>query len=254
MVYRILNNTLTFSSIVLMFCAMQILVSCSSTKDAQKYSKDKQSNKSDKNEFLPLFDGVSTKGWHTYGKSTVGKAWRVSDGALHLSVEGQPKSERGDLVTNKEYENFHLKLKWKISKKGNSGIIFNIKEDTTLYPATYNSGMEMQVLDNDLHGDGKIKKHRTGDLYDLISSSSEPVKPVGMWNQVEIISNRGQLDFYLNDVHILSTTLFDDSWKELISKSKFRKMPGFGTYKKGRIGLQDHDDEVWYKDILIKEL
>ncbi len=205
-------------------------------------------------EWVSLFDGKTTKGWHTYGKSEAGAAWEVSDGTLHLNIDGKTQDDRGDLVTDKEYENYHLKLEWKISEGGNSGVIFNIHEDKEKYANTYNSGPEMQVLDSDNHPDGKIFKHRAGDLYDLIPSSSEPAKPVGEWNLSEIISNNGKLQFFLNGVNIVTTTMYNDEWKALIAGSKFAEWPGFGTYKKGKIALQDHNDKVWFRNIQIKEL
>jgi hypothetical protein len=112
----------------------------------------------------------------------------------------------------------------------------------------------MQVLDNAGHDDGKIIKHHAGDLYDLISCSQETVKPVGEWNQVEIISNNGKLDFILNGTNVVSTTMWDDNWKKLVAGSKFKDMPDFGTYKKGRIALQDHGNMVSYRNIMIKKL
>lgn len=205
-------------------------------------------------EWVSLFDGKTTKGWHTYGKTKAGAAWEVSDGTLHLNIDGKTQDDRGDLVTDKEYENYHLKLEWKISEGGNSGVIFNIHEDKEKYGNTYNSGPEMQVLDSDNHADGKIFKHRAGDLYDLIPSSSEPAKPVGEWNLAEIISNNGKLQFFLNGVNIVTTTMYNDEWKALIAGSKFAEWPGFGTYKKGKIALQDHNDKVWFRNIQIKEL
>ncbi|WP_118194081.1 3-keto-disaccharide hydrolase [Albibacterium indicum] len=228
---------------ILSIVSMIALVSCSS---ANKISGD--------DGWVDLFDGETTNGWHTYGKEEAGAAWEVVDGSLYLNVEGKSKEDRGDLVTDKEYENYHLKLEWKISEGGNSGIIFNVHEDKDKYGATYSTGPEMQVLDNDKHADGKIHKHRTGDLYDLIASSSEPMKPVGEWNQAEIISNQGELEFILNGVSVVKTTMWDDSWKELIAGSKFADWPGFGTYRKGKIALQDHNDPVWYRNIKIKEL
>jgi hypothetical protein len=110
------------------------------------------------------------------------------------------------------------------------------------------------VLDNNGHPDGKIKKHRAGDLYDLISSSSEPVKPVGEWNQAEIKIDHAKLDLFLNGVNVVSTTLWDDNWNKLVAGSKFKSMPGFAKFHSGKIGLQDHGNEVWYRNVMIKKL
>jgi len=203
--------------------------------------------------FKPLFDGKTTTGWHTYNKTTVGSAWQVQDGALHLDLATKGNDGGGDLVTDKEYGDFHLKYDWKIAPKGNSGLIFYVHEAPN-FGATYSTGLEMQVLDNDGHPDGKITKHRAGDLYDLIKSSSEPVKPVGQWNSAEIISKKGNLTLILNGVTVVKTTLWDDNWKTLIAGSKFATWKDWGTFKTGKIALQDHGDEVWYKNISIKEL
>jgi hypothetical protein len=170
-----------------------------------------------------------------------------------MSPAKKGKDGGGDLVTDKEYSNFHLKLEWKVAPKANSGIIFFVHEDKK-YGQTYLTGPEMQVLDNDGHPDGKITKHRAGDLYDMVKSTSEPVKPVGEWNKAEIISNKGKLTFILNGVKVVNTTVGDDNWKALIAGSKFANWEGFGTYTTGKIALQDHGDEVWYKNISIKEL
>ncbi|MHC2991378.1 glycosyl hydrolase [Pontibacter sp. HJ8] len=207
--------------------------------------------------FEPLFDGKTTQGWHTYGKSSIGKAWKVEDGTLRLDASNKKDwqtNEGGDILTEQAFDNFHLKLDWKIAKDGNSGIIFYAQEDTTKYDHAWQTGPEMQVLDNAGHPDAKINKHRAGDLYDLIASSPETVKPAGEWNQVEIISNNGQLEFYQNGEKVVSTTLWDDNWKKLIAGSKFKDMPGFGTFKSGKIALQDHGDNVWFRNIRIKRL
>ena len=209
-------------------------------------------------EWTSLFDGKTLSGWHTYGRTTVGSAWQVDSGAIHLTAPKKMKefqnSEGGDIVTNDSYENFDLKLEWKISPKGNSGIIFLVNEDTSKYKYTWNTGPEMQVLDNNGHPDGKIKKHRAGDLYDLISSSTEPVKPVGEWNQAEIKVDNGKLDLSLNGTNVVSTTLWDDNWNKLVAGSKFKDMPGFAKSHSGKIALQDHGNEVWYRNIQIKKL
>ncbi len=203
-----------------------------------------------------LFDGATKNGWHVYNNKSDGSAWQVVDGTLHLD----PKTKKdyqtvggGDIVTADEYENFDLKLEWKLDSAGNSGIMFYVREDPK-YERTYHTGPEMQVLDNAAHSDAKIIKHRAADLYDLVSSSPEVVRPAGEWNQVEIICNKGNLEFHLNGVKVLSTTLWDDNWKKMIAGSKFKAWPDFGTFKKGRIALQDHGDPVWYRNIKIRKL
>lgn len=203
-----------------------------------------------------LFDGTGKNGWHVYNNNSDGSAWKVADGALYLDTT-QKKDGKivggGDLVTNDEFTNFHLKLEWKISPAGNSGIIFYIKEDPK-YKHTYYTGPEMQVLDNAGHYDSKNVKHKAGDLYDLITGTPETVKPAGEWNQVDIISNNGNLEFHLNGTKIVQTTMWDDNWKKMIAESKFKQWPDFGTFKTGRIGLQDHDNTVWYRNVMIKKL
>lgn len=203
-----------------------------------------------------LFDGKTTTGWHSFNKKTIGSAWKVANGTMYLDTsqkeEWQVKGG-GDIVTSSEYDNFHLKLEWKIADGGNSGIIFFVKESPK-YKQTWLTGPEMQILDNEGHSDGKIIKHRAGDLYDLISCNKESVKPVGDWNKVEIICNKSKLNFFLNGVNVVSTTLWDEDWKKLVAGSKFKEMPDFSTYSKGRIGLQDHGNMVWFRNIKIKKL
>jgi hypothetical protein len=213
------------------------------------------------NRWITLFDGKTTNGWHSYGRTTVGKSWKVEDGTLRLDAaekKGYQTEEGGDIVTNDEYDNFDLKLEWKISEKGNSGVVFYVHEDPK-FSETWNTGLEMQVLDNGTptrlgHDDSRLYTHRAGDLYDLVAAKDGVAKPDGEWNQVEIISNKGKLDFYMNGQHTLTTTLWNDTWRQMVAISKFNSMPGFGTYKKGKIALQDHGNDVWYRNIRIKKL
>lgn len=198
-----------------------------------------------------LFDGKTTKGWHVYRNRTNGAAWQVTpEGELWLD----PKAEGGgDLLSDGEFENFELRLEWKLEQGGNSGVIFNSVESEK-YQWAWNTGPEMQILDNDGHPDGKNPKHRAGDLYDLISTKKESVKAPMEWNTVKIISNKGHLELWLNDVLQVETTMYTPEWEGLIKGSKFVKHPDFGTARKGHLMLQDHGHRVWFRSIKIKEL
>jgi hypothetical protein len=235
----------------LIAAAAAVLLSCSSQNKSTMQSSN--SNAAAADGWVPLFDGKSTAGWHTYGKTGVGSAWKAENGVLHFDAAAKKAGATGgDIVTDQEFDNFHLKLEWKLAPGGNSGVIFYSKEDPQ-YPYMWHTGPEMQILDNNAHSDAKIHKHRAGDLYDLIASK-EVVKPVGEWNLAEIVANNGKLEFYLNGQQTLSTTMWDDNWRQLIAGSKFKDMAAFGTIRNGKIGLQDHGDEVWFRNIVIKRL
>lgn len=203
-----------------------------------------------------LFDGKTTTGWRNYGSEKIGSAWKVKDGVLYLDTSKKKDWQTldgGDIITNKEYENFELSLEWKIEACGNSGIMFNVVESSENQYAWY-SAPEVQVLDNACHPDAKIIKHRAGDLYDLISCSIETVKPAGEWNQVNIISNKGNLEIRLNGAKVVQTQMHTAAWDELVKGSKFKDMKAFGKASKGHIALQDHGNGVWFKNVKIKEL
>lgn len=205
-------------------------------------------------DWITLFDGKSLDGWHGYGNGNIDGRWKIYDSTLILDSTVKLSGVNSNLISDEEYDNFDLKLDWKISEGGNSGIIFYVHEDTAQYPEPYNTGPEMQIVDNEKHPDGKINKHQAGDLYDLISSSTKAANPVGEWNHVKIISNNGKLQLFLNGTNVVTTTMWDDQWDAMVADSKFKTMPGFAKYKKGAICLQDHGDVVSFKNIMIKKL
>lgn len=208
--------------------------------------------KEEKEGWKLLFDGKTTAGWRNFNSDKIGAAWKVENGTLYLDNKAE-RAERGDIVTVNEYENFELMLDWKIDSCGNSGIMYNVVEDPK-YRAPYLTGPEMQILDNDCHKDGKIEKHRSGDLYDLIECSKETVKPYGQWNQVKIVSNKAKYEFWMNGTKVVEFTMHTPEWDAMVAASKFKTMPDFGKATKGRICLQDHGDKVWFRNIKIKEI
>lgn len=231
------------------------MMACGSNESENATAEATTENATDSTGWIALFDGKTTNGWHSFRADTVGNAWKVEDGVLRLDTTNKKDGkivDGGNLVTNEAFENFHLKLEWKIAKNGNSGIMFLVNEDSADSP--WKTGPEMQVLDNAGHPDAKIVKHRAGDLYDLISSKVETVRPAGEWNLAEIILNKGSLTLKLNDSVVVETTLWDDNWKAMVAGSKFNDQPAFGTQRSGKICLQDHENEVSYRNIMIKKL
>lgn len=205
-----------------------------------------------------LFDGKTTNGWRSFRKQTIGSAWKVEDGALALTKmngqDGWQVKDGGDIITDKAYENYELTLEWKIQNCGNSGIIFNVFEDEN-FDYVWQTGPEMQVLDNLCHPDSRFVTHRAGDLYDMIECNRVTVKPAGEWNQIRlIVRNNGMTEHWLNGRKVVEYEMFTKEWEAMIANSKFKDMKGFGTYKKGHIALQDHGDLVWYRNIKIRSV
>lgn len=191
---------------------------------------------------------MSLEKWRNYLQDTISNKWELQDGALTLNGKGG-----GDIVTRDIYENFELKLEWKISEKGNSGVFFHVAESDTL-KAVYWSGPEMQVLDNERHPDARIPMHRASDNYDLHACSKETVKKAGEWNTVRLIVNNKHVEHWLNGEMVVSYDLQSPDWETRFKKSKFKNWPMYGRAGKGHIALQDHGDKVWFKNIEIKKL
>jgi hypothetical protein len=205
-------------------------------------------NYSAKAQTVKLFDGKTTTGWHSYNKTGAG-AWSVVDGSLQLD----PKAEgQGDLITDKEYENYELTLEWKIAEGGNSGVIFGVHEDPALNE-TYLSGVEMQVLDDGKAEDNKLATHRAGALYDM-KAPAFPAKLGGQWNKIKIKKLSGHITFWMNGKVVIDIQMGGDEWQSLLNKSKFKTWKDFARYPKGHIALQDHGAVVSFRDIKIKEL
>jgi hypothetical protein len=197
-----------------------------------------------------LFDGKSTSGWRNFKSDKVNSRWKVANGELYLDKSA---TEKGDIITNDEYKDFDFIYEWKIAACGNSGVMFNVVEDAK-FENTYNTGPEMQVLDNTCHPDAKIIKHRAGDLYDLISCSKETVRPAGEWNTARIVSKNAKMEFWLNGTKVVEFTMHTPEWDKMVASSKFKTWPDFGKALKGHLALQDHGDEVWFRNLKIKEL
>lgn len=196
--------------------------------------------------WITLFDGHSTDAWRAYNKPTLPAGWQVVDGALTRVAEA------GDIITRDTFDNFELELEWKITRGGNSGIMFHVQEDTAL--AMYMSGPEMQVLDNAVHQDGLEPRTSAGSNYALHAPVRDVTHPAGQWNQARIIVKGPHVEHWLNGVKIVEYELWSDDWKQRVANSKFKAWPAYGMAKSGHIGLQDHGDWVAYRNIRIRPL
>jgi hypothetical protein len=207
--------------------------------------------------FVSIFDGKTTTGWRGYNKPNFPSAgWNVVDGTLHCigSGTGEAGGAGGDIIYDKKLTNFELDLEWKISEGGNSGI-FILAQEIPNEPI-YKSAPEMQILDNERHPDAKLGtdgNRMAGSLYDLIPAKPQNAKPAGQWNQVHITVYKGTVIFNQNGANVVEFHLWTEDWKKMVSNSKFKDWQWFlNTAKEGYIGLQDHGDDVWFRNIKLK--
>ena len=198
--------------------------------------------------FHLLFDCHSLMGWHGFGGNDMADRWLFRDGVL---VINPASDKRSDLATDGEYENFELRVDWSISVGGNSGIMFNVAEAPE-FNKPWKTGPEVQILDDQNHKDSS-DRHRTGDLYDLVVSKAAMGNPAGEWNESRLLVEDGLVRHWLNGSITFEVQMWSPEWDKLVSKSKFKSMPGFGTYHRGHIVLQDHGDIVRFRSIRIRE-
>jgi len=246
------------------------LIGCQ-TQQKQNNAEEKPSNENailaaeelEANTWESLFDGKTKNGWHVYNNKSDGSAWEITDdGVLHLNpkeilvtpVPGAGDLSRaakgGDLATDEEYDDFHLKLEWKVGNPSNSGIMMFVQE-VPEHDFPWQTGPEVQIM----HYQECIEEDNNclGDLYGLVSGPRD-LEISEDWNALEIISNNSILEVIVNGRKLYSITMWDDNWKDMIAKTKFTLWPDFGTYNKGKIVLQDHGHPVWYRNIKIKRL
>lgn len=227
--------------------------------------------------YITIFDGETFNGWRGYGKDHVPAKWTIEDGCIKFNGTGGGEAQEadgGDLIFAHKFKNFELELEWKISKGGNSGILYLAQEVTStdkdgkeVIEPIYISAPEYQVLDNANHPDAKLGKdnnRQSASLYDMIPAVPQNAKPFGEWNTAKIMVYKGTVVHGQNGENVLEYHLWTPQWTEMLQNSKFseEKWPlAFsllnncgGENHEGFIGLQDHGDDVWYRNIRVKVL
>ena len=231
----------------------------------------------DKDGYITLFDGKTLTNWRGYNMKTPPTSWNVEDGAIHLKGSGTGEAQAeggGDLIFAHKFKNFTLELEYKISKGGNSGILYlaqevMAKEDgKEVSVPIWQSSSEYQVLDNANHPDAQLGtdgNRQSASLYDMIPAKPQNAKPYGQWNKAKIMVYKGTVVHGQNGQNVLEYHLWTPKWNEMLQHSKFKEggdcpiayelLKNIGGGEKGDggyIGLQDHGDDVWYRNIRIK--
>ncbi|BBO32556.1 3-keto-disaccharide hydrolase [Lacipirellula parvula] len=196
--------------------------------------------------FTPLLKGdAAADHWKAYGKEGWPEGWKLEKGVLHRHGSG------GDLMSKNEYGDFDLKFAWKVSPGGNSGVMYRVSEEKE--PA-YFTGPEYQLLDDAKHKDGQNKVTSSGSLYAMYPPEKDVLKPAGEWNRSRILVQGDHVQHFLNGEKVVDVKLSGDDWDKKLAASKFATWPKFGKNAKGHIVLQDHGDEIWYRNMRIKDL
>ena len=208
-----------------------------------------------KGKWITLFDGKSISKLRGYMMDSFPtQAWKVEGGAL-VALTGVPNI---DFVTRDTFKNFELSFKWATSKAGNSGIFYYVQESSAHQSGNGNSpnwldNFEMQILD-DIGFNDTAAIRSAGSLYDLIIPVNKKLKPVGEYNDMKLVVNHGHVEHWLNGAKVVEYDLGSERIKELIAKSKYKNNPKFAKTTNGHIMFQHHGQQVWFKDIKLREL
>ncbi len=211
-----------------------------------------------------LFDGSTNNGWRSArAASFPPKGWVITDGVLTVKAgDGGESTGGGDIITVDKFSNFEFSFEFKLSEAANSGIKYFVDPALNKGPGS-SIGLEYQILDDQRHPDAKmgVKGNRTlGSLYDLIPASnlsvparSKPVQPVGQWNRGKIVSNDNHIEHWLNGALVVQYERNTPMYRALVAYSKYHIWPGFGELEEGHLLLQDHGDEVSFRNLKIRE-
>jgi hypothetical protein len=186
--------------------------------------------------------------WRGYRRDTFpAGSWVYEDGMLRTIAE----AEHIDLITRQQYQHFELSLEWRVARGGNSGILYRVCEGM---PYTWQSGLEMQLLDNDRHPDGQTPETRAGALYGVLALWSQVVQPPETFQTARLVVRNSQVQHWLNEALVLAYDLNSTTFATAVARSKFKDLPGFARATRGHIALQHHGDAVWFRQLRIHPL
>jgi hypothetical protein len=198
-----------------------------------------------------LFDGTTTNGWHGYNLAIFPDCWKIEEGALTMTTEGRAESQ--DIITDKVYRNFAIYAEFRLTPSSNSGIIYQVAEDTT-YKYPYETGPEFQVIDTEGWPDKLEDWQSCGANYAMYPPLVRPYRSVGEWNQVLIVVDGNNVTNMLNGEVTARYVKYSEEWIKLRNSGKWADYPDWGKYDEGHISLQNHGSKVWYRNIKLKEI
>jgi len=199
-----------------------------------------------------LFDGVSMDAWKGLAKPEIAEGWKIIDGALTITA----KAKAGDIITREKFRNFDFSFEFRLTEGANSGIKYFI--DPARAQGGHGIGCEYQVLDDAGHKDAKVREDgsRTlASLYDVLpAAKSKRSRPIGEWNQGRIVVRGRRVEHWLNGDKVLEYERGSAPFRAAVANSKFSKIEAFGEWEEGHLLIQDHNDEVAYRNLKIRVL
>ena len=234
-----------------------------------------QNNTAETGDWLTLFDGTSIDGWRAYNGDKMPPGWKILDGVLTFKTEQileedyDYKGSRDIIYGAATFDNFELYLEWKISKGGNSGIFYHIQEG---YGGPSEIAPEYQLIDDEnyvsIHDieayNTSVGFENPSELNPLQQTAADyamhvadikmkKLNPAGSWNSSKIVFTEQQVEHWLNGKKVLSFIPWSEAWYKKKISGKWDKMPDYGKFKTGYIGLQDHGSDLWFRNIKIKK-
>jgi hypothetical protein len=246
---------------ILLFVVVGLIVSCGNSTNIDPLALNNEleensvpntlSRKEKKDGWQLLFDGKTTNGWHGYNMKIFPDSWEIEDGSLTMNTTGGQESQ--DIITDETYRDFAFSLEYKLTPAANSGIIFQVAEDT-IYKFPYETGPEFQVIDHEGWPDQLEDWQTNGANYAMYTPMAKPYKPVGEWNHLFLYVKGNKVVQILNGEVVVEYEKYSEEWNKLRNSGKWADYPDYGKYDEGHISLQNHGTKVWYRDIKLKVL
>lgn len=240
------------TTILTLLIAAIFIASCGNSKPKEEAKAVEQAP----SEWISLFNGENFEGWEMYGEEPIMEQWAVVDGTI-VCNQGLGEENSGfnrSIMTTQDFDNFEFELEYKIAKGGNSGIFYHVVESAE-FGHDYMTGPEYQVLDDEFsRSESEAYKMAASNYSMHAAAETKKPNPFMEWNKVKIIYNNGHVEHWLNDEKVVEFNEGSEEYKEVLAKSKWANTPSYAASKTGRFSLQNHGDEVYYRNIRVRPL